>query len=251
MNPNSTFKFSNSQILKFVFFFFFIISFQSIAQTNEESRLSVNVAAGSSLSLRTIYQKFYTDDRGQLAGDGWAAQFGATYRFMKHFGITARVNYNQNHTREEGVAKIALYQYGITAPNITQNVDWSGISGLIGPSVHLFTGRFAFEGRALIGYATVTGPEFALDGVFSGRKINVKTVTGNAQSMALGAGTTLRFKTNKWLSFTLSSDFVTANTQFDNVASVVTSSGFTANPISSIDQKVGFLNVMGGLQFNF
>jgi hypothetical protein len=170
---------------------------------------------------------------------------------MKHFGITARVNYNQNHTREEGVAKIALYQYNITTPDITQNSDWTGISALVGPSVHVFAGRFVFEARALAGYAAVTGPEFELNGVFSGRKINVKTVTGNAQNAAFGGGGTVRLKLSDVVSITVNGDFIQSNSQFSNISSVVTSSGITATPTSSLDQKVGFLNVMGGLQFNF
>ena len=178
MNQCCIFKLLNFQFLKFSFFL--LISLQSLAQAAGESRLSVSVAGGSSLSLRTIYQELYDDDRGQLAGDGWAVQVGATYRFMKHIGITARVGYNQNQTRREGVTKIALYQYNITNPDITQNTDWTGLSALVGPSFHAFTGRFVFEARALAGYAAVTGPQFELNGVFAGRKVNVKTVTGNS-----------------------------------------------------------------------
>jgi Outer membrane protein beta-barrel domain len=249
MKQHSIFKFSNSHILKFSFCL--LLSFQCLAQADDESRLSVSVAGGKSISLRTIYQQVSDDNRGELAGDGWAAQVGVTYRFMKHIGITARVGYNQNHTREEGVAKIALYQYNITTPDITQNTDWTGISALAGPSFHAFAGRFVFEARALAGYAAVTGPQFELSGVFSGRKINVKTVTGNSQNLAFGGGGTVRFKLSDVVSISVNGDFIQSNSVFNNISSVVTSGSITANPTSSLDQKVGFLNVMGGLQFNF
>jgi hypothetical protein len=247
MNRYIIFKFSNPQIFKLVFLFF--VSFTTFAQ--DESRFSVSLAAGPSLSLRSIYQKIADNDRGELAGDGWAAQFGTTYRFMKNIGITARINYNQNHTREEGVAKIALYQYNITAPDITQNTDWTGISALAGPSFHFFVGKFAFEARALAGYAAVTGPQFELNGTFAGRKINVKTTTGNAQNVAFGGGGTLRFKLSQVVSMTVNADFIQSDSQFKDIATIVTSGGITANQTTALDQKVGFLNIMGGLQFNF
>ncbi len=230
---------------------FFLFSFSVLAQTNNESRLSVSVAGGSSLSLRTVYQKFYSDDRGELAGDGWAGQVGVTYRFLKHIGITARLGYNQNHTREEGIFKIALYQYNITAPDITQNTDWTGASALVGPSFHAFAGRFAFEARALAGYAAITGPQFELNGVFAGRKVSVKTITGSTKNFALGGGLTTRFKLSDVISISVNGDFIQSNAVFNNISSVVMSGGITANPTSSLEQKVGFLNVMGGLQFNF
>ncbi len=221
-------------------------------QAQAEPKFSISWAGGPSISLRKLYQQVSDNDRGELAGDGWAGQVGLNYRLFRNLGIAARVNYNQNKTREEGIAKVALYQYNITNPTIIENKDWASISALIGPSFHFYIGqKIVIEGRLMGGYAVVTGPKFELNGVFAGRDLNIKTTTNDAQNWALGAGGTLRYILSNRVSVVVNSDFIQANMLFKNISNTVTASGLTSNPTTEISQKVGYLNVSAGLQLGF
>ena len=185
--------------------FAFLISLSAFCQ--EEPRFSISVAVGKSLSLREAYTKLTGDQRGELAGDGLAAQLGLNYRFFKYIGLAARMTYNQNHTREEGIALVALYQYNISSPTISDNKDWTALSAMIGPSLSFELGRLGFEGRILAGYCAVKGPDFSLSGLFSGRKISAENVTGTAKSFGYGAGASLSFKIIPSVSIIANADF--------------------------------------------
>ena len=238
-----------TQLLKF---FVIFLLFLQTAFAQDEGRFSISLAAGPSISLRKVATKITGTQRGELAGDGWAAQAGATYRFLRNFGITARLNYNQNTTRKEGIELLAINSYNIANPNVSNAENWDALSLLVGPSVHVFIGKLALEGRLMGGYASVKGPDFAVSGKFSGRDISVVTSTKTAQSLAFGIGGTLRLALSNRFSIALNSDYTQANAEFKNVENQLKVAGMSVTPTSPIiTQNVGILNVTGGIVLSF
>ena len=237
------------QLLKFSVFFLF---FLQTVLAQDENRFSVSLAAGPSISLRKVATKVTGTQRGELAGDGWAAQAGVTYRFLRNFGITARLSYNQNSTRKEGIELVAINNYNIANPNVANAADWSALSLLAGPSVHIFIGKLALEGRLVGGYASVKGPDFSVSGKLAGRDISVVTSTKTAQNFAFGIGGTLRFALSNHFSVALNGDYTQANAEFKSVENQVKVSGISITPTSPvITQNVGVLNVTGGIVLSF
>lgn len=226
-----------------------LISFSTYCQ--DSPRFSISVAAGPSISLRKIYTQITGDQKGELAGDGLAGQVGLSYQLFRHIGITARINYNQNQTRNEGVAKVALFQYNINDPNIVYAKDWTAISTMVGPTLNFELGKLDFEGRLLAGYTMIKGPDFQLNGYFAGRYIDAVTTTGNAQNFAFGAGATVGFRFSDTIGLIVNADFAQTNSNFANVSSIVTSGATSIPQTSTIDQKIGVLNLTAGLRFSF
>ncbi len=227
----------------------FLISLSALCQ--EEPRFSISVAGGKSLSLRKAYTKLTGDQRGELAGDGLAAQLGLNYRFLKHIGLAARMTYNQNHTREEGIALVAWTQYNISNPTITDNKDWVAVSAMIGPYLSFELGRLGFEGRILAGYCAVKGPDFSLSGLFLGRGISAVNVTGTAKNFGYGAGATLSFKIVPSVSIIANADFAKTDVVFKNASGIATSGSIIVPQNYIISQTIGVMNVTGGLKFSF
>ncbi|TAE38173.1 MAG: hypothetical protein EAZ70_13445 [Runella slithyformis] len=218
-----------------------------------QDRFSVNIAAGKSISLRELAVRVTGRNSltAQMAGDGLAFQVGTDFQFSRHLGFTARLNYNQNETREEGVKNYAAVIYSINDLTASNIQDWRALSLMVGPTLKVFVGKLSLQGRLLGGYTTITGPAFSAKGSFSNRDISVETKTGTAQNWAFGLGSTVAFALTSHLSLAINADYAQTKAEFGNIENVVTAAGTTLTPTTTIVQDLGVLNVTGGLVFSF
>jgi len=222
------------------------------ARAQNDSRFTLNIAGGKSLSVRELATKVFGETRGELADDGVAGQIVATYYPSRRIGIAARFSYNQNKTRQEGIRLIALNQYNVTTPVVESADDWNVASAMIGPSLRLGGRRLGLEARLLVGYATVNSPAFVTTGTFQGFKIRVQTDAQKATDLAYGAGATLHIGITRGIALVVNADASLISTTFKNVNNQVTTTGFpTLTQQVDIDQNVGVVNVTGGLRFSF
>lgn len=215
-------------------------------------RFTLNIAAGKSLSVRELATKVFGETRGEIAGDGIGAQFVASYYPTKRLGLAARVSYNKNETREEGIQKIALNQYGILNPVVVEAKEWDVLSAMIGPALRLGGSRLGLEGRLLVGYAKVNSPMFVTTGAFQNYNINVETSSQMASDLAYGAGATFHIGLFSGVALVVNADASLISTTFKGVNNKVTTTGFP--PVTQsvdIQQNVGVVNVTGGLRFAF
>lgn len=225
----------------------------SAVQAQDYDRFSLNVAGGKSLSVRELATKVFGETRGELAGDGLGAQLVATYYPTRRLGIAARVSYNKNKTREEGIILVAYNQYNVVNPVVESAQDWDVLSGMIGPSLRLGGKRLGLEGRLLIGYAKVNSPNFVTKGSFQNYAIRIETFSQKASDLAYGAGATFHLGLFRGVALVVNADASLISTTFKNVKNEITNtSGFPAvTQTVDIVQNVGVINATGGLRFSF
>lgn len=232
--------------------FFLVAICISTGFAQDDDRFTLNIAAGKSLSVRELATKVFGETRGEIAGDGIGAQFVASYYPTKRLGLAARVSYNKNETREEGIQKIASNQYGIINPVVVEARDWDVLSAMIGPTLRLGGRRLGLEGRLLVGYAKVNSPMFVTKGIFQNYTINVETSSQKASDLAYGAGATFHIGLLGGVALVVNADASLISTTFKGVSNKVTTTGFPAVTQSvDIQQNVGVVNVTGGLRFAF
>lgn len=232
--------------------FFLVAICISTGFAQDYDRFTLNIAAGKSLSVRELATKVFGETRGEIAGDGIGAQFVASYYPTKRLGLAARVSYNKNETREEGIQKIALNQYGILNPVVVEAKEWDVLSAMIGPTLRLGGSRLGLEGRLLVGYAKVNSPMFVTTGAFQNYNINVETSSQMASDLAYGAGATFHIGLFSGVALVVNADASLISTTFKGVNNKVTTTGFP--PVTQsvdIQQNVGVVNVTGGLRFAF
>lgn len=232
--------------------FFLVAICISTGFAQDYDRFTLNIAAGKSLSVRELATKVFGETRGEIAGDGIGAQFVACYYPTKRLGLAARVSYNKNETREEGIQKIALNQYGILNPVVVEAKEWDVLSAMIGPTLRLGGSRLGLEGRLLVGYAKVNSPMFVTTGAFQNYNINVETSSQMASDLAYGAGATFHIGLFSGVALVVNADASLISTTFKGVNNKVTTTGFP--PVTQsvdIQQNVGVVNVTGGLRFAF
>ncbi|MFN8349252.1 MAG: hypothetical protein U0X91_29900 [Spirosomataceae bacterium] len=224
----------------------------SAAQAQDFDRFSLHVAGGKSLSVRELATKVFGETRGELAGDGIAAQVTASYYPTRRLGIALRGSYNQNRTRQEGIIMIAQNQYNVINPVVESAQDWNVMSAMIGPSLRLGGDKLNLEGRLLVGYAMVNSPNFITTGRFQTYDIRIQTYTKKASDIAYGAGATLGIGIVRGIALVFNADAGLISTTFKSVNNEVTTAGFpTLNQTFDIQQNVGVVNVTGGLRFSF
>ncbi|WP_273210696.1 hypothetical protein [Runella zeae] len=230
-----------------------VITGSSIVSQAQDSRFTLNLAVGKSLSMREVATKIFGETRGgELADDGLGAQIVASYYPTRRIGLAARFSYNQNNTREEGIKLIASGQYGVVNPVVVSSEGWTALSGMIGPTLCLGGERLGLEGRLLVGYATVKSPNFTTKGAFQNYEIQVITNSQNAQDWAYGAGATFHIGITSAVALVINADATLISTTFKNVSNQVSTTGFPeVNQQVNIDQHVGVMNVTGGLRFSF
>ena len=217
-----------------------------------QDRFSVSFAAGKSFSLRELATKITGSQRAQLAGNGLAAQIGAGVQFNRHLGLTVRLNYNENETREEGIKSYAALAYNITNLTVANTEKWRAVSALVGPTLRVFLGKVSLQGRLLAGYTSITGPKFSAKGNFANRDVVIDNKTGTAQSFAYGAGSTFAVSLGKRLSFAINADYTQTKAEFTNIENIVKVSGQVVSPATApIEQDMGILNVTGGFVVSF
>ncbi|MBB3837808.1 hypothetical protein FHS57_001805 [Runella defluvii] len=232
--------------------FFLVAICISTGFAQDYDRFTLNIAAGKSLSVRELATKVFGETRGEIAGDGIGAQFVASYYPTKRLGLAARVSYNKNETREEGIQKIALNQYGILNPVVVEAKEWDVLSAMIGPTLRLGGSRLGLEGRLLVGYAKVNSPMFVTTGAFQNYNINVETSSQMASDLAYGAGATFHIGLFSGVALVVNADASLISTTFKGVNNKVTTTGFPSVTQSvDIQQNVGVVNVTGGLRFAF
>lgn len=235
----------------FLGFFLLVIGISS-AFAQDYDRFTLNIAAGKSLSVRELATKVFGETRGEIAGDGVSAQLVATFYPTKRIGLAARLSYNKNETREEGIQKIAANQYNIINPTVVEAKDWDVMSAMIGPSLRLGGDRLGLEGRLLIGYAKVNSPMFVTTGTFQNYNIKVETASQNASNLAYGAGATFHVGLFGGLALVVNADASLISTTFKGVKNTVTTTGFpSVTQTVDITQNVGVVNVTGGIRLSF
>lgn len=246
-----------TKILKVFMPRFFILLLIVIIGSNvvakaQDSRFTLNLAVGKSLSVRELATKIFGETRGELADDGIGAQIVASYYPTRRIGLATRFSYNQNKTREEGIKLIASGQYGVVNPVVVSSEGWTALSGMIGPTLRLGGERLGLEGRLLVGYATVKSPNFTTNGTFQNYDIQVRTNSQNAQDWAYGAGATFHIGITSAVALVINADATLISTTFKNVSNQVSTTGFPeVNQLVNIEQHVGVLNATGGLRFSF
>jgi hypothetical protein len=232
--------------------FFLVVICISCSFAQDYDRFTLNVAVGKSLSVRELATKVFGETRGEIAGDGVSGQLVAAFYPTKRFGLAARVSYNKNETREEGIQKIALDQYGILNPVVVEAKEWDVLSAMIGPALHLGNSRLGLEGRLLVGYAKVNSPMFVTTGAFQNYNINVETSSQMASDLAYGAGATFHIGLFSGVALVVNADASLISTTFKGVNNKVSTTGFPAVTQSvDIQQNVGVVNVTGGIRFAF
>lgn len=232
--------------------FFLVAICISTGFAQDYDRFTLNIAAGKSLSVRELATKVFGETRGEIAGDGIGGQLVASFYPTKRLGLAARVSYNRNETREEGIQKIASNQYGIVNPVVVEAKEWDVLSAMIGPTLRLGGSRLGLEGRLLVGYAKVNSPMFVTTGAFQNYNINVETSSQMASDLAYGAGATFYLGLFSGVALVVNADASLISTTFKGVNNKVTTTGFPAVTQSvDIQQNVGVVNVTGGLRFAF
>ena len=231
-------------------FFVLILGYSNLLIAQD--RFSVSLAAGKSLSLRELATQITGSQRAQLAGDGLAAQIGAGVQFTRHLGLTVRLNYNENETREEGIKSYAAAAYDITNLTVARTEKWRAVSALAGPTLRVFLGTVSLQGRLMAGYASITGPAFLANGTFANRDVFIDSKTGVTQSFAFGAGSTFAVALGKHLSLAINADYTQTKAEFTGVQNIITVSGNVISPITpTITQDMGILNITAGLVVSF
>ncbi len=229
-----------------------VITGSSIVSQAQDSRFTLNLAVGKSLSMREVATKIFGETKGELADDGLGAQIVASYYPTRRIGLAARFSYNHNGTREEGIKLIASGQYGVVNPVVESSEGWTAFSGMIGPTLRLGGERLGLEGRLLVGYATVSSPDFTTTGKFQNYDIRVSTNSQKASDWAYGAGATLHIGITPTIALVVNADATLVSTTFVNVKNQVTTIGFPeVTQLVNISQHVGVMNVTGGLRFSF
>lgn len=170
----------------------------------------VNVSAGYSLPMGSPFGK----NTEKIVGPGESAQVSAGYRLGRHLGLTAQYAITRNGVLEEALRS------GLTSPDgwEIRSTEFEQQSLMVGPMMQWAAGRFLFNVHLTAGYAMASSPRTEVYGSLGRLPMSFTTESKRASALALGGGTSVRFKINRWLSAHVNANYITANLNYKELA---------------------------------
>lgn len=214
--------------------------------SNLHPKAFVSVSAGYSQPMGTPFGK----SSQNLLGEGQSLQVTAGYRPGRMYGVVATYTDVSNTILKDRLP-------GMIPVNFN-GVDWQTSATnctlktyMAGPSVTLQKGLFLFDFQLTAGYAEGTSSHMELVAPDTRPAMYLTTPSRTTQSLAAGAGVSIRYKINRWLAIQANANYVTANLKYKNMAQeIVIGPQHSVEPVPP-HQPIGMLNSGGGLCFMF
>ncbi|QJD77676.1 hypothetical protein [Spirosoma rhododendri] len=212
----------------------------------QDKKAFVAVSAGVSLPVGEYGSGVAGTQRASMAGPGLAVSLSAGYRLLDHAGLMAKVEQHRNTIQTRAL---------VESVDATHSTDWSVNSGdwsvttfMAGPYVTIPKGRFSFDGRILAGWARATMPDTQVSGTYGSTPVTMQTIGSQSSALTAGAGTTVRYRLNPWLSAHANADFSYAVLTFANLSSKAWSAnGVSETPFYSSDRQICVVSASVGL----
>ncbi|PRY22941.1 outer membrane protein with beta-barrel domain [Spirosoma oryzae] len=211
----------------------------------QDKKAFVSVAGGVSLPLGT-YSHNATDRKSMCAGPGLVLNLSAGYRVLDRVGLMVRAEQHRNIVKTNAMVDAMGTD---AATNWTAEAgDWSVTTIMAGPYITIPKGRFSFDGRLLAGWARATMPETQMNGTYGPTPVSIQTVSSQSSALAMGGGTSARYRLNPWLSAHVNADFSYAVLTFNNLSTRAWSAnGSSEMPYYSSDRQICTMGVSAGL----
>lgn len=214
--------------------------------SNLHPKSFINVSVGYSQPFWTPFGK----SSQNLLGEGQSLQVAAGYRPGRLFGIVATYTDLSNTILKDRLP-------GTIPVNFT-GVDWQTSATnctlktyMVGPLLTVQKGLFLFDFQLTAGYAVGTSSRMELVAPDTRPAMYLTTPSMTTQSVAAGAGISIRYKINRWLAVQANANYVTADLKFKNLAQeIIIGPQHSVEPVAA-HQPIGLLNTGGGLSFMF
>lgn len=211
----------------------------------QDKKAFVALSGGVSLPLGA-YGSSEASSQPLCAGPGMLINLSAGYRVMDRFGLMVRAEQHRNVVKTN--AMIDAMGSGAADSWTAKAGNWSLTTIMAGPYITIPKGRFSFDGRLLAGWARAAMPETQLNGTYGTTPVSVQTVGSQSSALAMGGGTTARYRLNPWLSAHVNADFSYAVLTFNNLSSKAWSvNGSSETPFYSSDRQLCVMGVSAGV----
>ncbi len=174
------------------------------------------------------------------------------HRLTHNFGVQADFIYGYNNIDQEKMA-VSLGQVSDAALSIVASRPWNYAGILAGPFFKIpFTDDFSFMIRGKAGGVGVYSPEYKITGHYNDdqSKIEYYQYVNKTFSFIWTAGAGFQYMLSKY-SFSLYSDYLALNADFDNVTGQDWSVKPPAETQISFRQKISAVSITFGISYIF